>query len=95
MDICKEAEVNTVGQVSGEDLEQINTLTRRALKAEEVYTFAVRLCDNEIDRDMERFDEDTLEELGKPDRRRPTLLLSEGLGLHDAHRGERDPHCRN
>jgi hypothetical protein len=65
MDICKEAEVNTVGQVSGEDLEQINTLTRRALKAEEVYTFAVRLCDNEIDRDMERFDEDTLEELGK------------------------------
>ncbi len=65
MDICKEAEVNTVGQASGEDLEQINTLTRRALKAEEVYTFAVRLCDNEIDRDMERFDEDTLEELGK------------------------------
>ena len=65
MDICKEAEVNTVGQVSVEDLEQINTLTRRALKAEEVYTFAVRLCDNEIDRDMERFDEDTLEELGK------------------------------
>ena len=65
MDICKEAEVNTVGQVRGEDLEQINTLTRRALKAEEVYTFAVRLCDNEIDRDMERFDEDTLEELGK------------------------------
>ena len=65
MDICKEAEVKTVGQVSEEDLEQINTLTRRALKAEEVYTFAVRLCDNEIDRDCERFDEDTLEQLGK------------------------------
>ena len=65
MDICKEAEVNTVGQVSGEDLEQINALTRRALKGSEVYTFAVRLCDNEIDRDCERFDEDTLEELGK------------------------------
>ena len=65
MDICKEAEVQGVGQVTGEDLERINTLTRRALKAEEVYTFAVRLCDNEIDRDMERFDEDTLEELGK------------------------------
>ncbi len=65
MDICKEAEVKGAGQVSGEDLEQINTLTRRALKAEEVYTFAVRLCDNEIDRDMERFDEDTLEQFGK------------------------------
>lgn len=65
MDICKEAAVTAVGQVSGEDLEQINALTRRELKAEEVYTFAVRLCDNEIDRDGERFDEDTLEELGK------------------------------
>lgn len=65
MDICKEAEVNTTGQVSQEDLALINTLTRRELKAEEVYTFAVRLCDNEVDRDCERFDEDTLEELGK------------------------------
>lgn len=65
MDICKEAEVKTVGQVSGEDLEQINKLTRRPVKAEEVYAFAVRLCDNEIDRDCERFDEDTLEGLGK------------------------------
>lgn len=65
MDICKEAEVNTVGQVSAEDLEQINTMTRRELKADEVYTFAVRLCDNEIDRDCERFDEETLEQLGK------------------------------
>lgn len=65
MDICKEAEVNTTGQAGQEDLEQINALTRRELKAEEVYTFAVRLCDNEIDRDYERFDEDTLEQLGK------------------------------
>ena len=65
MDICKEAAVAAVGQVSSEDLELINALARRELKAEEVYTFAVRLCDNEIDRDGERFDEDTLEELGK------------------------------
>lgn len=65
MDICKEAEVKVTGQASGEDLALINTMTRRALGEEEVYTFAVRLCDNEIDRDMERFDEDTLERLGK------------------------------
>ena len=65
MDICKEAELKTVDQAEAEDLEQINALTRRAVKAEEVYTFAVRLCDNEIDRDCERFDEDTLEQLGK------------------------------
>lgn len=65
MDVCKEAEVKGTGLVTEEDLTLINTMTRRALKAEEVYTFAVRLCDNEIDRDCERFDEDTLEELGK------------------------------
>lgn len=65
MDICKEAEVDTVERVSAEDLERINALTRRTLTEEEVYTFAVRLCDNEVDRDMERFDVDTLEELGK------------------------------
>ena len=65
MDICKEAEVKGTGQVSAEDLVRINTMTRRALQAEEVYTFAVRLCDNEIDRDLERFDEETLEQLGK------------------------------
>lgn len=65
MDVRKEAEVNGVGQVSREDLAQVNTLTRREVKAEEVYTFAVRLCDNEIDRDWERFDEETLEQLGR------------------------------
>ena len=65
MDICKEAEVKAAEQIGENDLELINALTRRALKAEEVYTFAVRLCDNEIDRDFERFDEDTLEELSK------------------------------
>ena len=38
-----------------EDLEKINHLTRRPFTAEEVYTFKVALCDNEIDRDGERF----------------------------------------
>lgn len=65
MDICKEAEVKAAGQMGENDLELINTLTRRALKSDEVYTFAVRLCDNEIDRDYECFDEDTLEQLSK------------------------------
>lgn len=65
MDICKGSEVDALHQVTEEELEQINAMTRRALKAEEVYCFAVRLCDNEVDRDQERFDERTLEELGK------------------------------
>jgi len=45
------------------DLELIGALARRPLGAEEVYTFSVRLCDNEIDRDFERFAPRTLEEL--------------------------------
>ena len=36
---------------------------QREMTPEEVYTFSVRLCDNEIDRDGERFDEQTLREL--------------------------------
>ncbi|MCC8023197.1 MAG: hypothetical protein LIO46_05380 [Clostridiales bacterium] len=37
------------------DLEQINRLTRAPLGEEDVYIFPVVLCDNEIDRDFERF----------------------------------------
>ncbi len=38
-----------------DDLEKINRYTRRPFSAEEVYTFKVVLCDNEVDRDGERF----------------------------------------
>ena len=48
-----------------EDMALINRLSRKELKAEEVYTFAVRLCDNDIDRDFERFDRKALEKLGE------------------------------
>lgn len=63
MKITKEAGVQGLSQVGEEDLALINALARRELKAEEVYTFAVRLCDNDIDRDGERFAVETLEEL--------------------------------
>ena len=42
--------------VGAEELAEINRFTRTPLTAEEVYCFAVRLCDNEVDRDFERFD---------------------------------------
>ncbi len=38
-----------------EELEKINKLSRRALTADEIYVFSVVLCDNEVDRDNERF----------------------------------------
>jgi len=46
------------------DLELINTYARTPLTGGQVYAFAVRLCDNEVDRDCERFDEESLNALG-------------------------------
>lgn len=61
MEICKDAVVKGIGTPDGEELALINRLARRELGAEEVYTFALRLCDNDIDRDFERFDDGALE----------------------------------
>ena len=63
MRIVKEAVGGEHTAVTAQDLELIGALARRPLGAEEVYTFSVRLCDNEIDRDFERFPAQTLEEL--------------------------------
>ena len=51
--------------VTQEELDRINRFAKTPLTAEEVYTFTVRLCDNEVDRDFERFDTDALEGLGE------------------------------
>ena len=41
--------------VTAEDLALINKLAKAELTAEQVYVFSLRLCDNEVDRDFERF----------------------------------------
>lgn len=46
-------------------LEKINALTRRTFKAEELYTFPVTLCGNEIDRDGERFSDAALKKMAE------------------------------
>ena len=48
-----------------EELAYINQFARTALTEEQVYVFSVRLCDNEVDRDFERFDTAALERLGE------------------------------
>ena len=48
-----------------EELEQINRFAKAELTEDQVYTFSVRLCDNEVDRDFERFDGAALEKLGE------------------------------
>ena len=55
--------IKGISSVSEEDLEQINRYTRRRMEAGEVYTFSVALCDNEVDRDLERFSIPALEKL--------------------------------
>ncbi len=51
--------------VDPEALEAIGRYARRPLKAEEVYTFSMVLCDNEVDRDHERFSIPALERLAQ------------------------------
>lgn len=53
------------GIVSDEELELINSYTRRKLTKDEVYVFSVVLCDNDIDRDGERFTVESLFALEK------------------------------
>lgn len=52
-------------QISDEELQLINTYTRRKLEKDEVYAFSVVLCDNDIDRDGERFTVESLFALEK------------------------------
>lgn len=51
--------------VTDEELELINKYTRRPFSAEEVYAFSLVLCDNDVDRDYERFTVEALFEMEK------------------------------
>lgn len=61
--VIKEAGVLAGGVPQAGELEQINQFAKTRLKEEEVYAFSVKLCDNEVDRDFERFTTQTLEKL--------------------------------
>ncbi len=45
------------------DIEKINRFTRRDFNAEDFYVFSVALCNNDVDRDYEKFSVQALEEL--------------------------------
>jgi hypothetical protein len=65
MKVTKEAGISAGCTVDEKELALINVWSKRELKAEEVYAFSVRLCDNEVDRDYERFLVATLTQLGE------------------------------
>lgn len=56
---------NTNSCPTEEELLLINSYTRRSFSESEVYVFSVVLCDNDIDRDYERFTVEALFELEK------------------------------
>ncbi len=57
--------LNEIGTPTAEDMVLINGFALKELKPEEVFCFSVILCDNDIDRDFERFDENALKSLEK------------------------------
>lgn len=65
MDVKKESSAVAVGTPTAQQLERINALAKGNLTQEQVYVFSVRLCDDQIDRDQERFDTEALPELAR------------------------------
>lgn len=65
MEIRKAAEAASSGAPTAAQLEAINALAKTRLNGEQVYVFSLRLCDDRIDRDGERFDTGALPGLAK------------------------------
>ncbi len=65
MEVRKAAEAGLGGKPTQVQLEAINALAKGQLTAEQVYVFPVKLCDDQVDRDYERFDSFALPALAK------------------------------
>ena len=65
MEIKKATEAISSGMPTPLQLEAINAQAKAALTAEQVYVFSLRLCDDQVDRDGERFDTAALPGLAK------------------------------
>ena len=65
MEIKKAAEAAGSGMATAVQMEAINALAKGKLTQEQVYVFSLRLCDDQVDRDGERFDTRALPGLAK------------------------------
>ena len=65
MEIKKATEAVSSGMPTAAQLESINAMAKGKLAAEQLYVFSLRLCDDQIDRDLERFDTAALPVLAK------------------------------
>lgn len=65
MEIKKATEAVGGGTPTAIQMEAINAQARGKLTEDQVYVFSLRLCDDQVDRDFERFDTQALPELAK------------------------------
>ena len=65
MEVKKESCIKSSGVPTAAQLEAINAQAKAELTGEQVYVFSLRLCDDQIDRDGERFDTAALPQLAK------------------------------
>ena len=65
MEVKKATEALGGGIPTAAQLEAINGQAKAAMTAEQIYVFSLRLCDDQVDRDMERFDTGALPGLAK------------------------------
>ena len=65
MEIRKASQVESSATPTAAQLDAINAYAKGKLTAEQVYVFSLRLCDDQPDRDMERFDTAALPALAK------------------------------
>ena len=65
MDIKKASEAVSSGVPTAVQLAAINALAKAKLTEDQIYVFSLRLCDDQIDRDYERFDTAALPGLAK------------------------------
>lgn len=65
MEIKKATEAMGSGAPTAAQLESIHAMAKGKLDAEQIYVFSLRLCDDQVDRDLERFDTEALPALAK------------------------------
>lgn len=65
MEIKKATEAVSSGVATPQQLAKVNAQAKANLTAEQVYVFSLRLCDDQVDRDLERFDTGALRELAR------------------------------
>ena len=59
-----------------QETELINTYTRNPVDESKIYVFTVTLCDNEVDRDFERFSKASLEAFASCSREKQVFLIT-------------------